>query len=146
MTQVSEKRDEIELPFGQLRAVRNCIICGVDDCVEKFTYTMDFLVEVRGHNREGLSKQGWRHDDTSTIVKCRNCGCYYVRDILLPSHEYHESFAGRANDQEWIAHELKRISERQTHGRYEELDFRRVFGSHPYLFSFEAPETGHQVP
>ena len=123
MTQVDEKRDEIELPFGRLREDRNCIICGADDYVEKFSYTMDFLVDVRGHSREGLSKQGWRPDDTSTIVKCRSCGCCYIRDVLLPSREYNESFARRANDKEWIAQELRAIAERCTHAGYDELDF-----------------------
>lgn len=123
MGQVGASAEHAALPFGQYRTVRNCIVCGADDYEDKFAYTVDFLVNVRGHDRKGLAAQGWAPDDSATIVKCNACGCCYVRDVLLPSKEYHESFAARADDEEWIVNEWIRKAQNATRARYEELDF-----------------------
>ena len=53
-----------------------------------FKYTYEFLTKVRSHKAESLLNQkGWAKDVTSTIVKCRKCGCNYIRDVVPLSKE-----------------------------------------------------------
>lgn len=63
--------------------IRNCIFCGRDDAEKLFTYTYDFLHTVRGYSEEKLQALGWGKGTISSIVRCRQCGCNYVRDIFV---------------------------------------------------------------
>ncbi|OGL70618.1 hypothetical protein A3C17_03400 [Candidatus Uhrbacteria bacterium RIFCSPHIGHO2_02_FULL_53_13] len=63
--------------------VRPCIYCGKDSAETLFTYTYDFLLHTRGLSPEKLQARGWDENTTSSIVKCRHCGCNYVRDIFI---------------------------------------------------------------
>jgi 2-polyprenyl-3-methyl-5-hydroxy-6-metoxy-1,4-benzoquinol methylase len=40
------------------------------------------LNSVRGSPEESLKRKGWTPETTSTIVKCLDCGCNYVRDVI----------------------------------------------------------------
>jgi 2-polyprenyl-3-methyl-5-hydroxy-6-metoxy-1,4-benzoquinol methylase len=71
------------MPAHGQPTVRDCIVCGRDEGDPVFVYTYDFLTKVRGTNPESLAARGWTKDRTSTIVRCRNCGCKYVRDPFL---------------------------------------------------------------
>ncbi len=63
--------------------VRACIFCGRDNSEDLFSYTYDFLNQNRNVSKERLEELGWRPETTSTIVRCKDCGCNYVRDIFI---------------------------------------------------------------
>lgn len=72
------------------KLVRDCIICESKRFTEVFDYTYDFLRDVRGNKEARLQfKWRWSPGVTSTIVRCNDCGCHYVRDVVLLSPEYH---------------------------------------------------------
>ena len=109
--------------MGDSKVVRSCILCGAKDGVPMFTYTYDFLTNVRGHPPEELERTGWTKDTTSTIVKCGACSCIYVRDVVV----WPESFR-RLRSEEWrtaeAAEELARttMAARATYKNYRALD------------------------
>jgi len=64
--------------------VRDCIICSSPNHESVFTYTYDFLTKVRWSDPESIAKKGWSEDTVSTIVRCTDCGCFYLRDVVHP--------------------------------------------------------------
>ena len=65
------------------KLIRNCIVCGAESGAEIFSYTFDFMVNVRGTPPDRLRAKGFGDEETSTIVKCSKCGCNYIKDVLV---------------------------------------------------------------
>jgi 2-polyprenyl-3-methyl-5-hydroxy-6-metoxy-1,4-benzoquinol methylase len=57
-------------------------MCDADDSIDIFTYTYDFINKVRDTHAKHLAHWGWDKDTTATIVRCKKCGCHYVRDVV----------------------------------------------------------------
>ena len=68
---------------GVKKLIRTCIMCGADDAVPMFTYTFDFLTRVHGVSPAAALAKGWSEGANSTIVRCKGCGCIYVRDVIV---------------------------------------------------------------
>ena len=64
------------------KIIRSCINCGADDYKALFSYTYNFMTQVRQSTPEYMEKVGWSKDVTSTIVKCHTCGFNYIRDVF----------------------------------------------------------------
>lgn len=60
---------------------RDCINCGSDNPETMFSFTRKFLNEVRGQSLEELNAFGIGENFSTTIVKCKDCGCDYIRDV-----------------------------------------------------------------
>jgi|GEM_PF-1932430 len=105
------------------RCLRNCIICGSDDAKPVFTYTLDFLLGVRGHREDSLRLQGWTEETGSTIVKCSNCGCNYVRDPFLPSPAYAKAMSAHAETAQSLDERRQRLGSKETYKHYPQFDY-----------------------
>jgi 2-polyprenyl-3-methyl-5-hydroxy-6-metoxy-1,4-benzoquinol methylase len=107
---------------ADLKIERACIVCNGEQYDDKFTYTYEFMSQVRGHDEASLRQQGWAPGTTSTIVKCRQCGCNYVRDVLsLPVAFLAAKSAARARPEALNEHVVK-VREEATYKRYQPLD------------------------
>ena len=102
--------------------IRTCIICGVDDAEDMFTFTRDFLVNIRDHNPVTLTDKGWTDDVTSTIVKCRKCSSIYIRDLHVSSEEYWEKRNKDSESAESLEARRNRIASKETFRQYADLD------------------------
>ena len=60
---------------------RDCINCGEDNSEDMFSFTRKFLNEVRGQSLEKLTAAGIGENFSTTIVKCKECGCDYIKDV-----------------------------------------------------------------
>jgi 2-polyprenyl-3-methyl-5-hydroxy-6-metoxy-1,4-benzoquinol methylase len=61
---------------------RNCVNCDADDSEIMFTFTKKWLVEVRSTPSEILDRMNIDDNFSSSIVKCKNCGCGYIKDVI----------------------------------------------------------------
>lgn len=68
------------------KILRSCISCGENGSSDIFTYTYDFMRDVREVPADIMEEIGWTKDITSTIVKCDKCGCDYIKDVF-PNYE-----------------------------------------------------------
>lgn len=84
---------------------RNCIACNSDNYEVLFTYTYDFLVNVREVPAQWLEKIGWDKDIKSTIVECKKCGTKYVRNAFPNWEEQQEEKNEEEIKQSWINHD-----------------------------------------
>jgi len=101
-----------------IRIDRNCIVCNSDDYKNQFDFTFDFLKNVRGHEENRLRLRGWTEDVTSTIVKCNECGCHYIRDVIIPSVEFFDSFSINTRIEDY----KKRTARKETFQNYKNYD------------------------
>jgi len=62
--------------------IRNCINCGEDNSELMFAFTKKWLMEVRDTPTERLDELNIDENFSSSIVKCKNCGCGYIKDVL----------------------------------------------------------------
>lgn len=88
-------------------AIRRCIVCGSDDATTQFRFTMDFLTRARGIAHADLRAKGWEDGTSSSIVRCRRCGCNYIRDVFIADEhgERHErAVSGAAIAQSYARH------------------------------------------
>jgi len=74
----------------EAQVFRNCILCSKDVPEILFTFTFDFLTQVRGESPDRLKKIGWTPDTISSIVKCKACGAKYIRDVFTNYEEIKE--------------------------------------------------------
>ncbi|HOW43086.1 MAG TPA: methyltransferase domain-containing protein [Candidatus Omnitrophota bacterium] len=65
-------------------AIRNCIVCGKDEAKPLFSFTADFLSNVR---KQKLDEIKWQENTTSTIVQCASCRCNYIRDVFIADED-----------------------------------------------------------
>ena len=65
------------------KLIRNCIVCNADDAAPVFTFTYAFMHEVCGKSESALAGEDWQADTETTIVRCRRCGCNYIRDAIV---------------------------------------------------------------
>lgn len=91
-------------------AIRNCIICGADNASPQFTFTTDFLTRVRGMTVKDLRTKGWNDSTTSSIVRCRQCGCNYIRDVFI-ADEQGESFERVLDEQAMVNSTTKHVKQ-----------------------------------
>ncbi len=104
-----------------IRVHRACVICEQTRAEPLFAFTYDFLRDVRGVPDEVLKQRGWHKDFTSTIVKCTDCGCIYVRDALLPDPAFHLEMAHR-DETAALASAVTVQRDRDTQPNYFERD------------------------
>jgi 2-polyprenyl-3-methyl-5-hydroxy-6-metoxy-1,4-benzoquinol methylase len=107
---------------GEAKIIRACIICGSDANEPVFDYAFDFLINVRGHDEADMRQLGWDEQATSTIVKCRDCGCNFVRDILQRPRQYDDRKTKNARSQEAIEQRIATVRSRDVYKRYEAMD------------------------
>ena len=105
------------------RSIRPCIICGSKDCTPVFDFTLDFAVRVRGQTEASMRSQGWDDDTTSTIVKCRQCGCNYVRDTAIPSLAYRSAASDHSLTADSIEERRARVSQKDVYKNYHLFDY-----------------------
>lgn len=104
------------------KILRNCVVCGANDYEEKFSFTMDFLVNVRGHQREKLLSTEWHDGESSTIVKCNKCGCNYIRDVFITEKaEIDRRYESYTND-DWYERHLEREASNNTIAFFKDRD------------------------
>jgi len=101
---------------------RPCIICGDNSYDEKFCFTYDFMMRVRGHDEAPLKKMGWTNETTSTIVKCRKCGCNFIRDVLRWADDFLEKRSKESADPEALRAHILKIRKADNFKRYASLD------------------------
>lgn len=65
------------------KLIRRCIVCDADDAEPVFTFNRRFLRDVCGKSDASLDADGWTDDTETTIVRCRQCGCNYIRDAIM---------------------------------------------------------------
>ena len=61
---------------------RSCVNCGEDNSELMFTFTRKWLIETRNTPTERLDELNIDENFSSSIVKCKNCGCGYIKDVL----------------------------------------------------------------
>ena len=74
---------------------RSCVNCGEDNSELMFTFTRKWLIETRNTPTERLDELNIDENFSSSIVKCKNCGCGYIKDVLesrKPLTEWTEDF------------------------------------------------------
>jgi len=76
-----------EVLFSSTHAVRRCINCDHDDAQNVFTFTRDFLIDVRKAKPSDLDHIKFDESTRSTIVKCKQCGCVYIRDVFVADEQ-----------------------------------------------------------
>jgi len=64
---------------------RNCILCGNNDSKKIFNFTYDFIKNIR--KSDPSTKYGWDKETNNWIVKCKNCKCTYVDEVIRPKAE-----------------------------------------------------------
>ena len=70
--------------FDNGKIIRKCIICGKDHYETMFTFTYDFLTKIFKNIGPGYVEEiGWSPDTRSSIVRCLECKCSYVRDVFV---------------------------------------------------------------
>jgi 2-polyprenyl-3-methyl-5-hydroxy-6-metoxy-1,4-benzoquinol methylase len=108
--------------LDDLKSVRSCIICGSGDHDVVFDYNMDFLINVRGHDEANLRLRGWEENTTSSIVRCRNCGCNYIRDIVRRLEQFADERSRQARSQAAIDERVARTRIHDNYKRYPAMD------------------------
>lgn len=98
--------------------IRDCVLCGADDAETRFTFTRDFLIEVRDHSPAYLDRIGWDDGTTSSIVRCRRCGAHYVRDVV-PAFE--QATADLEPSEEAVREQRRRVESHRNFEAYDEL-------------------------
>jgi 2-polyprenyl-3-methyl-5-hydroxy-6-metoxy-1,4-benzoquinol methylase len=104
------------------KITRPCIICSSEHFDEKFTYTYEFMTQVRGHDGARLAQQGWVPGATSTIVKCCDCGCCYVRDVLRLPAEYMVAEIAKRAAPDALGDYIRKVRNAETFKRYRQRD------------------------
>lgn len=66
----------------QHSGIRSCVNCGSNDSQLMFTFTKKWLTEVRKVPQEWFDNNNLDENFSSSIVKCRNCGCGYIKDVM----------------------------------------------------------------
>jgi len=79
---------------------RSCVNCSSQNSEVMFTFTRDFFHNVRNQPLEQLDALGIDDNFTSSIVKCIDCGCGYIKDVI----NIRETFLGREN---WSSAQIK---------------------------------------
>lgn len=102
--------------------IRPCILCGADDAEHLFTFTYDFMVNVRGHEAADLSDKEWTEDVTSTIVKCRKCAAIYIRDPQIWPDQYWVKRNNQFHLAAAFEERKRRVASRETYRHYHPVD------------------------
>ena len=79
------------------KGIRNCVNYGIDNAKVMHSFTREWLIEARQTPIERLDELGIDDDFSSDIVKCNECGCGYIRDVL----------ESREKNSEWNEETLK---------------------------------------
>jgi 2-polyprenyl-3-methyl-5-hydroxy-6-metoxy-1,4-benzoquinol methylase len=105
------------------KVIRDCILCGSSEYDELFSYTLDFLVSVRGQDEATQRQKGWSDDTTSTIVRCRRCDCRYIRDVLLPSRDFLSASSKHAKTPKSFEERTRHRAKKETFKQYGHFDY-----------------------
>jgi 2-polyprenyl-3-methyl-5-hydroxy-6-metoxy-1,4-benzoquinol methylase len=68
--------------MAEHRGIRSCVNCGADDAEIMHTFTKKWLIEARNISPERLKELEIDDNFSCSIVRCRKCGCGYIKDVL----------------------------------------------------------------